>query len=179
MTTREDDGGLSSSAVPAGCEPADALACPFRGYETTVLDTWLDYNGHMTDSAYAVVCAEANEIFLVALDLSAGYRSRTGCTTYTVESRIRYLREATRGEYLRAETVLVRADEKRLLVHTTILNAGAHPVATGEYLFLHLNQSTGRVEPFSQAHADFVQAVASAHEPWPRPGYLGLGVWGS
>jgi acyl-CoA thioesterase FadM len=156
----------------------DPGSCPFRGYDVAVPTAWVDYNGHMTDSAYAVACAAANESFLHALDLSEAYRERTRRTTYTVESRIRYLREVKAGARLTAETVLVRADAKRLLVHTTLVDAeSGGEVATAEYLFLHVDQESGRVVAFDDAQAELIQAVAASHAAWPRPAHLGRGVW--
>jgi acyl-CoA thioesterase FadM len=168
---------VSTSSDRDDSVPADPHACPFGTYETTVAKAWVDYNGHMTDSAYSVVCSAANEAFLAALDLSSAYQLRTGRATYTVESRLRYLREAMSGDTLRAETVLVRADAKRLLVHTALLDEHSRVIATGEYLFLHVNQATDRVEPFDDTHAELIRSVAMAHETWQRPEYIGHGVW--
>ena len=33
----------------------------FRAPDIAVREEWLDYNGHVTDSAYAVICAAAND----------------------------------------------------------------------------------------------------------------------
>jgi acyl-CoA thioester hydrolase len=119
------------------------------GYETKVRAEWIDYNGHMADAAYAVVCAEASEAFLAAVDLSADYQAATGCTTYTVESHIYYLREAVEGDLVTVETVIVDSDSKRLrLGHTLRTSSG--DIARAELLYLHVNQRTGRVEPFPE-----------------------------
>ncbi len=148
---------------------------PFGGYDSGVRAEWLDYNGHMTDSAYGVVCSEANERLLDALDLGAAYRAATGSAMYTVEAHLRYLQEVGPGAKLYAETLVVAADTKRLRVHTTILADDGVPVLTGEYLFLHVDDS-GRVAPFPSERSAAVQAVLSAHEALDRPAHLGLGV---
>jgi acyl-CoA thioester hydrolase len=118
-------------------------------YETSVGPEWIDYNGHMTDSAYAVVCAAASEAFLASVGLSVAYQAATGCTTYTVESHIYYLREAVAGEAVTVETVIVDTDDKRLrLGHTLRTSSG--DIARAELVYLHVNQRTGRVEPFPE-----------------------------
>lgn len=150
--------------------------CAFAAYGSGVRTEWLDYNGHMTDSAYAVVCSEANELLLDALDLGAAYREATGCAMYTVEAHLRYLNEVGPGSKLHAETLVVAADAKRLRIHTTVLADDGVPVLTGEYLFLHMDHDTGRVAPFPPERAAVVQMALAAHEALERPAHLGLGV---
>ncbi|MFD1052459.1 thioesterase family protein, partial [Kibdelosporangium lantanae] len=112
------------------------------GYETRVRAEWIDYNGHMTDAAYAVVCSEASEAFLASVDLSADYQAATGCTTYTVESHIHYLREAVLDDVVTVETVILDTDLKRLrLGHTLRTSAG--DIARAELLYLHVNPPGG------------------------------------
>jgi acyl-CoA thioester hydrolase len=130
---------------------------PFRVYRTAVREDWLDYNGHMNDAAYAIVCGEASEALLDALGLGAAYHAATGCTTYTVESHIWYKREAKGGTLLHAETVVVAADPKRLRVRHRILDEAEAEIAVAEYVYLHVNQHTGRVEPMPDGRWQAVQ----------------------
>jgi betainyl-CoA thioesterase len=141
----------------------DPRQAPFREYSTRVRSSWIDYNGHMNDSAYAIVATEASEVFLDALDLSARYQAATGCTTYTVESHIYYLKEAVLDDLVTAETVLVDTDLKRLRVRHT-LSTSAGPIATAELLYLHVNQQSGRVEPFPDSQQAVLAEVLAAHQ---------------
>lgn len=141
-----------------------------------VREEWLDYNGHVTDSAYAVVCAAANEAFLAHVGVSADYRSRTGCTTYTVESHLRYLAEVGRGAVLHADVLPVDADPKRLRLHTTVYDDAGTAVLTGEYLFLHVDQNQGRVTPFPDDRAAVIADEVARYADEPRPDHLGRGV---
>lgn len=149
---------------------------PFRGYRTRVRPEWLDYNGHMNDSAYAVVCTEANEMLLDALGVGAAYRATTGCAMYTVEAHLRYLREVGADAELHADTVLVDAGAKRLRVHTTVFDRDEEPVLTGEYMFLHMDTGAGKVTAFPPDRDAVVRATLAAHAEISRPPHLGLGV---
>lgn len=151
----------------------------FEGYCTGVSAEWLDYNGHMTDSAYAVVCSAANERVLDALGVGAAYREATGCAMYTVEAHLRYLQEVGRDAQLSAETLVVDADAKSLRLHTSIRHHDQALALTGEYLFLHVDQSTGRTVPFPPDRGAEVQAALAAHGALERPAHLGLGVGAS
>ena len=152
-----------------------ALPSPFTGPDIAVRDEWLDYNGHVTDSAYAVMCTAANEAFLEYLGVSADYLTRTGCTTYTVEAHLRYLAEVAGGATVTSETLLVDVDAKRLRIHTTLFD-GATQVLTGEYLYLHMDQNAGKVSPFPQDRADVLAAVKAAHAALDQPAHIGRGV---
>jgi acyl-CoA thioesterase FadM len=154
----------------------EQLAGPFRGYRSDVRQEWIDYNGHLHDASYGVVFSEANEVLLDALGLSEGYRSATGCAMYTVESHIRYLAETGRGDRLAAASFVVSADLKRLRVHTALTRRDGTVVATGEHLYLHVNNLTGRVIAMPADRRDAVAAVVAAHAGLARPEYLGQGI---
>ena len=53
---------------------------------------WIDYNGHMNMAYYSVIFDEAADQIYPDLGFGPTYQ-KTGCTTYTGEFHIRYLRE--------------------------------------------------------------------------------------
>jgi carnitine 3-dehydrogenase len=97
---------------------------------------------------------------------------------YTVESHIRYLAETAGDDRLAAESFLVSADPKRLLVHTALTRRDGTVVATGEHLYLHVDNELGRVVPMPGDRWDAVAATLAAHAALARPGYLGRGIGG-
>jgi acyl-CoA thioesterase FadM len=151
------------------------VSAGYRVAGIAVREEWLDYNGHVTDSAYAVICAVANEAFLEHVGVSADYQARTGCTTFTVESHLRYLAEVGRGAVLHADVLPVDADTKRLRLHTTVYD-GETPVLTGEYLFLHYDQGAGRVAEWPGDRADAIARELASYAGVERPDHLGRGV---
>ena len=155
---------------------AGAAAAPFREHRTVVRPEWVDYNEHMNDAAYAVVLTAANEEFLAALGLSADYRTRTGSALFTAESHLRYLAECSLGQQLSAATLLVAADAKRVHLHTELLDEAGAPVATGEYLYLHVDTVSGRVAELPPDRQQHVAEVLAVHATLPRPTHLGRGV---
>jgi acyl-CoA thioesterase FadM len=151
------------------------MSAVFHAPPMPVREEWLDYNGHVTDSAYAVLCAAANEAYLEHLGISADYQARTGCTTYTVEAHLRFLAEVSRGQTVDAVVLLVDCDAKRVRLHTTLRVDGSD-VLTGEYLFLHVDQGAGGVAPFPPDRAEVLEAEKAAQAEEPRPVHLGRGV---
>jgi acyl-CoA thioesterase FadM len=158
--------------VPDPARPA----APYVRYRTKVRKEWIDYNGHLHDAGYAIVLSEANEALLAHLGLSEDYRADTGRAMYTVESHIRYLAEAKRGDVIEAESLLMSADAKRLRVHTMLRRNDGAPIATGEYLYLHVDQAAGGVTAMPPDRWAAVNALLSAHASLDRPGHLGCGV---
>ena len=152
------------------------IAAPYAQYRTEVREEWIDYNGHLHDAGYAIVLSEANEALLAHLGLSEDYQARTGRAMYTVESHIRYLAEARRGDVIGAESLLVSADAKRMRLHTLLRRGDGVPVATGEYFYLHVDQAAGEVTAMPPDRWRAVDALLSAHARLDRPRHLGRGI---
>jgi acyl-CoA thioester hydrolase len=151
-------------------------ADPYARYRTEVREEWIDYNGHLNDAGYAIVLSEANEVLLADLGLSEAYRMDTGRAMYTVESHIRYLAEARRGDVIEAASLLVSADAKRMRVHTLLRRGDGVPIATGEYFYLHVDQAAGGVTAMPPDRWAAVDALLTAHASLERPEHLGRGV---
>ncbi len=170
--------------MPEAAEPAGQTARagrpspggPYARYRTVVREDLIDYNGHLYDAGYAIVLSEANEVLFADLGLSESYRAATGRAMYTVESHIRYLAESRRGDVLAAESLLVSADPKRMRVHTLLSRGDGTAVATGEHLYLHVDEAAGGVTAMPADRWAAVGALLSAHAGLPRPAHLGLGV---
>jgi acyl-CoA thioester hydrolase len=163
---------MSAEASP---DPAPRGGAPFAAYRQPVRGEWLDYNGHLNDSSYAVVLSAAHELVLEHLGLSADYRESHQASMFTVETHLRYLAECSAGQTLTAATTLVDADHKRLRLHSE-LNADGVLAATGESLYVHVDTVAGHSAPLPEDRQARVAAMREAHADLPRPAHLGLGV---
>jgi len=149
---------------------------PFATYSSKVPSEWLDYNGHMHDASYGIALSDANEEVFASLGLSADYRAATGASLYTVESHIRYLAECSLGQILKATSIIVAADAKKVRLYTELLHEDGRLAATGEFLYLHVDAGLGATTPMPADRQLRVQEMLSAHAGLPRPAHLGLGV---
>jgi betainyl-CoA thioesterase len=141
---------------------------PFAAYSSEVRSEWLDYNGHMHDASYGIVLSEANEELFAALGLSADYRASTGASLYTVESHIRYLAEISLGQTLRATTVVMAADAKKMRLYTELLREDGQVAATGEFQYLHVDSALGATTPMPTDRHIRAQEMVAAHAYLPR-----------
>ena len=138
-----------------------------RLHTEPVRPDWIDYNGHMTESRYLDVLANATDAFLRHVELDASYLDG-GHSMFTVETHIRHLAEAHSNDTLSVETQVLAADERRLQLFHTVTRDQV-PVATGEHLLLHVDTRAGNVCPMLEPLASRVHAVASSHGALERP----------
>ncbi|WP_281826378.1 carnitine 3-dehydrogenase [Jannaschia rubra] len=144
-----------------------ADATPLRLHEVTVPQSWLDYNGHMTEHRYLQVMGDATDAFLAHVGMDAGYRA-AGRSVYTVETHIRHLDEVAGDARLAVETLVLGADAKRLRLFHRILD-GERVVATGEHMLMHVDTAAGRASPFDAPLSDRIAALAARHSAEPLP----------
>ncbi|MYW63581.1 thioesterase [Streptomyces sp. SID8379] len=137
-------------------------------FHTSVRPEWIDYNGHMSEAFYVLVFGYATDALMDGTGLDAAYRERTGCSLYTVESHVRYLRDVPEGAALTVRTrVLGAAGKKARFTHEMSIGADdPEPVATIELLALHVDQEAGRAVPFPDAVRERFAALAEAPPQW-------------
>lgn len=141
-------------------------------FRRTVQDDWIDYNGHLSEAYYVLVFGFATDALMDAAGLDAAYRERSGCSLYTVEAHVRYLREVARGSELTVRTTVLGVDGKKLrLLHEMFAGrALGDPVATEELFLLHVDQSAGRAAPLPDAGRDRLAGLVAAAPQWAGRG---------
>ncbi|WP_142056156.1 thioesterase family protein [Pseudonocardia kunmingensis] len=130
----------------------------------TVRPEWIDYNGHLSEPYYVLVFGDATTALMERAGMDAAYREATGCSLYTVEAHVRYLREVADGAALQVRTRVLGRDAKRLrLWHE--LHVDGRIAATEELMCLHVGADGTR--PFPDAVAAELDALAgpAAEEP--------------
>ncbi|MGW2408043.1 thioesterase family protein [Streptomyces sp. NPDC001739] len=142
-------------------------------FRQTVRDDWIDYNGHLGEAYYVLVFGFATDALMDAAGLDAAYRERTGCSLYTVEAHVRYLREVARGRELTVRTAVLGVDGRKLrLLHEMFAGGPAgEPVATEELFLLHVDRSGGRTAPLPGTTRERLAALVA-----PAPRWAGHGI---
>lgn len=147
--------------------------------ETKVRGEWVDYNGHMNDGAYAIVFSHATDTLMDWLGIDAAFRDGCGYTLFTLESHIRYLREAHEGDGLAVDARLLDHDAKRLHVFFTMRNRDDEAaLSTCEIMLMGIDQSAGRSAPFPPAIAERVEVFRQRHgaAEWPDGAGRRIGI---
>lgn len=150
-------------------------------YEGPVQPAWIDYNGHLRDGYYGVILSFAADALMDRVGLNQAYRERTGCTLYTVEMHIHYLREVRASDTTRVTVQVIAADHKRIHAGFELHSGeGAGPAAVAEQMLLHVRQGeTPATAPFPPEVAAAIARLRATSPdesfPGPRSRALSLG----
>lgn len=111
--------------------------------ETSVQPDWIDYNGHMRDGYYVIAFSAAIDDLMDEIGLDEAYRTRTGCTLYTLEIHLYYLAEVKSGEALTIRMRVLGLDEKRLHILLLMERADGTIISTQDTMLMHVDQAAG------------------------------------
>ncbi len=143
-------------------------------FRTSVSDQWIDYNGHMTEYAYALVFGLATDALARQLSISSEYRERTGCTIYTLASQINFVQEVTQDTELEVDLLVLDATDSIIHVFQSMYDAQHRLKATYEGLIAHIDQRPlPKVAPFPawvQAMVGDMQERHAANKKHARAG---------
>jgi len=162
-----------------GAAPTVALdgdGGPLRLHARRVPPEWVDYNGHVHESRYLQLFADATDALLGVLGIDAGYLADGG-SYFTVETHLSHLRQLVAGDRVHVTTQVLDADDKRLHVfHVLLRDREAEPLATAEQMLLHVDTASGRAAPSREPVRERVAELARCHEALPRPERAGRSV---
>ncbi len=149
-----------------------------RTHETVVPEAWVDYNGHLRDGYYVVVFSSGIDGLMDRVGIDAAYRAATGCTLYSVELHVNFLKEVRAGAPVVVDAQLLDADEKRMQVFQRMRHGETGDLlATQESLQLHVDQNAEpAAAPFRDPAAAQVQALWAAHRDLPGPKLAGRSI---
>lgn len=154
-------------------QPGDAVAVPLALYEAPVEPDWVDYNDHMTESAFLLAFGWASDKLFRYIGIDEQYRA-SGHSFFTVETHINYLQEAALGDPLRFTTQVLGVDAKRLHFFHAMYHADTGDLlCTTEQMLLHVDNNEGRTAPILPGPAAALAAIAAAHADIPVPDQVG------
>lgn len=151
------------------------LQKPLRLHHGAVAPEWVDYNNHMTESRYLQAFGDASDALFRFIGVDRAYHA-AGCSYYTVETHINFLREAHAGQKFCIDTQLLGADEKRIHLFHTLRAEDETTLATTEQLLLHVNTATGKVCAAKKPVTANLQRIVTAHAALPKPEQAGRAV---
>jgi carnitine 3-dehydrogenase len=137
---------------------------------------WVDYNGHVHESRYLQLFADATDALLGTVGVDAGYLAAGG-SYFTVETHLSHLRQLEAGDRVQVTTQVLDSDDKRLHVFHVLLRQGeAEPVATAEQMLLHVDTEDGRAAPAREPVRARVAELTRQHAALPRPERAGRSI---
>ncbi|MDO6730459.1 carnitine 3-dehydrogenase [Marinovum sp. 2_MG-2023] len=144
--------------------------------DRSVPPTWTDYNGHMNETHYLEVAAQATDRFMEMVGVDAAYIA-AGRSFFTVETHIRHLDEVTAGDRIRVTTQVIAGKGKKMhLFHRLLAGADRRLVATVETLVIHVDLTTRRSTPPPPEIASALAQYAADHAALALPDGAGRAV---
>lgn len=171
--TLADDEATQLSVNAPSWTPGDAIPAPLDFYTGTVLPAWVDYNGHMNESAYLEAIGWAADKMFRYIGIDEDYRA-AGKSVYTVESHINYIQEVGVGEAIRITTQLLGVDDKRFhFFHHMYHGQTGELLCTVEQLYLHVDMNASKACPFEPSIKKALDAIVAAHATLETPANVG------
>lgn len=150
------------------------IEAPLRLHRESIRPEWIDYNGHMNVAYYVLVFDHATDAFLDYLGMDAGFRRRTGFTTYVLEAHVTYERELKVDEPVLVTTQLLGRDSKRLhYFHAMHHESENYLAATNELILMQIDTRIAKAAPFADEPARRIEAVMAIHAKLARPPQAG------
>ncbi|VAW10576.1 Acyl-CoA thioesterase [hydrothermal vent metagenome] len=153
------------------------MAAPFKSSVMSVLNDWIDYNGHLNMAYYNVLFDRCIDEVHDALGLGPGYRRNANASTFTAQAHIIYVRELHAGDKVHVTCHMLDADEKRIHSFLELHHAEKGFLsAVSEQLHLHVDLKAKRVAPFPPGIADNIDAMRNAHSSLARSLHIGRAI---
>lgn len=144
--------------------------------QTPVQPEWIDYNDHLTESAYLKLFGEGTDVVLGRIGAGSAYVS-SGFTFFTAETHIRHLGQARLGERVEVRSRVLGVDGKRLhLFHEMTNLTKGTVIATSEHMLVHVDSKAERATPASDAIVAAARALLDAQAELPRPEGTGRSI---
>ncbi|MFJ5622540.1 thioesterase family protein [Peribacillus loiseleuriae] len=141
--------------------------------EDIVRKDWIDYNGHMTDSAYAIVFSMAVDRLMIELGITVDFRNQYHYSIYTLETHLVFIKEAHEGQGLRVTIQLLDYDAKRLHAFFVMENDKGDRLATSEQMLMGMDMNEGRPAPFPPSIKTRIENMANDYQSHPMPNEAG------
>ncbi len=164
-----------NASLTAPKMPPHISSEPLSTHHASVLASWLDYNGHMTEFRYLQIFSEATDTFLAMVGVDDSYIAK-GTSYYTVETHIRHLAEAKLNEMIEVKTLIQSHSPKKLHLVHEMYNAANDLISTAEHMLIHVNRAENKACPASQEVLDTIALIQTAHDTIPTADYVGRHV---
>jgi acyl-CoA thioester hydrolase len=140
----------------------------------TVIEDWIDYNGHLNMAFYNVIFDRAVDHFYDLLGVGAQYAGSGAGSCFTMEVHVHYLNEVSLDDKLELHLQLLDYDSKRLHYFQQMYHKEqGYLAATSEQLALHVDLKTRRSGAFPQQVLDKLDAMATTHLRLEAPSQVG------
>ncbi|MDE1167057.1 MAG: thioesterase family protein [Pseudomonas sp.] len=140
-------------------------------YQTTIIEEWVDYNGHLRDAFYLLIFSYATDAFMERIGVDP---ARDNHSLFTLECHLNFLHEVKRGEAVQVHTQVIGHDSKRVhLYHSLHVNDAQEPVAASEQMLLHVSLEGPKSTHLREQNLEHLKAIVMSQAGMPAPCHVG------
>ena len=148
------------------------IICPRQ----TVIEDWIDYNGHLNMAFYSVMFDRAVDYVFDTLGIGESYVARGG-SVFAMEVHLNYLQELSLGDEVIIHFQLLDYDQKRLHFFEEMYHAdGEYLSATCEQISLNIDMEERKSAPFNADVLKKIDALMTLHRDLPRAPQVGHAI---
>lgn len=153
---------------------SDPLGAPAVCPPQTVLEDWIDYNGHLNMAFYNVIFDRGVDHVYDHLGIGERYTRSGAGSCFTLEVHLHYLNELALGDEVEVHFHLLDYDQKRLHFFEQMYHREqGYLAATSEQLALHVDMTSRRSAPFPPQALARIEALHAAHASLSVPDQVG------
>jgi len=146
------------------------IVCPTQ----TVIEDWIDYNGHLNMAFYNVIFDRGVDVVYDHLGIGEAYAKSGVGSCFVLEVHLHYLQELALGDEVEVHFQLLDHDEKRLhYVELMFHKAEGYLAATSEQIALHVDMQSRRAAPFPEEVQTKLAQIATHHRDIDVPTQVG------
>jgi acyl-CoA thioester hydrolase len=149
---------------------------PLRTLETTVIEDWIDYNGHLNEAYYLVIFSKATDAFQTLNGMTPESIKAEGDTLFTLETHLAYIQEIGLGAPVYVTSQLLEFDSKRVRIYHRMYNAQDELLATAETFLIGYNLQQTKVSDFHPSFAGNLAQLLERQGDMPMPENAGKGI---
>ena len=140
----------------------------------TVIEDWIDYNGHLNMAFYNVLFDRGVDHVYDHLGIGEAYTQSGAGSCFTLEVHVHYLNELALDDEVEVHFRLLDFDQKRLHFFEELYHRKeGYLAATSEQLAMHVDMQNRRSAPFPNAALSAIEALHAAHADLPQPSQVG------
>jgi len=153
---------------------SEEFEAPLAFREQTVIPEWVDFNGHMNVAFYMVAFDRCVDDMYNRLLVGPDFIDDSGCSVFTLEAHISYLREVVESDPLHITGRLMDYDGKRIHAYFEMFHgADGHMTAAMEQLGIHVDMEKRKPAEFSKRTQNLLERMLAAHRRLPAADHAG------
>ena len=153
---------------------AEELSVPIVCPTETVVEEWIDYNGHLNMAFYNVIFDHGIDHLYDHLGIGKDYTESGIGSCFTLEAHVHYLNELSLGDEVRVELRLINFDSKRIhIFEEKYHQQEGYLAATSEQIGMHIDMNTSRSSPQPDEVQSKLEKSLERHSQLPLPAQLG------